>query len=68
MARKGDVVLILGKGSEESNVVNGVDVPYPGDIKCAEMAIAKKEETRRKRAESARRRRSLTKRNLPRKV
>ena len=68
MARKGDVVLILGKGSEESNVIRGEDVPYPGDIKCAEMAIAKKEETRRKRAESARRRRSLAKRNLPRKV
>lgn len=57
MARKGDIVLILGKGSEESNVIHGEDVPYPGDIKCAEMAIAKKEAARRKRAESARRRR-----------
>jgi len=57
MARKGDIVLILGKGSEESNVIRGEDVPYPGDIKCAELAIARKETARRKRAESARRRR-----------
>ena len=69
MARKGDIVLILGKGSEESNVVNGESVPYPGDIKCAELAIAKKEETRRKRAAGrARRQSAVSKRNLPQKV
>ena len=69
MARKGDIVLILGKGSEESNVIHGVDVPYPGDIRCAEMAIAKKEEAKRKRAAGrARRQAAVTKRNLPRKV
>ena len=63
MARQGDVVLILGKGSEESNVVRGENVPYPGDIKCAEAAIRRKEELRSRRAESARRRRTLAKRD-----
>ncbi len=66
MARKGDVVLILGKGGEESNVILGRDVPYPGDIKCAETAIARKEEQRRRRAESARRRRAQRKPDLSR--
>lgn len=65
MARKGDIILILGKGGEESNVIRGEDVPYPGDIRCAEAAIRKKEEARRKRAEDARRRRALLKREMP---
>ena len=49
MARKGDIVLILGKGAEESNVVRGEDVPFPGDIRCAEMAIQKRLEKRSRR-------------------
>ncbi len=49
MARKGDIVLILGKGAEESNVIRGEDVPYPGDIKCAEMAIRRRMERRSRR-------------------
>ena len=58
MARKGDIVLILGKGSEESNVIRGEDVPYPGDIRCAEMAVEKRLEAagrRRQRRLAARR-------------
>lgn len=49
MARKGDIVLILGKGAEESNVIQGEDVPYPGDIRCAEMAIRQRMEKRGRR-------------------
>lgn len=56
-ARKGDVVLILGKGGEESNVIRGEDVPYPGDIRCAENAIRKKEKIRRRRREAEKKRR-----------
>ena len=58
MARKGDIVLILGKGSEESNVIRGEDVPYPGDIRCAEMPVEKRLEAagrRRQRRLAARR-------------
>ncbi|MDO5438888.1 MAG: UDP-N-acetylmuramoyl-L-alanyl-D-glutamate--2,6-diaminopimelate ligase [Erysipelotrichaceae bacterium] len=42
MAEKDDIILILGKGSEDSNVINGEDVPFPGDIRCAEIAIKKR--------------------------
>ena len=42
MAEKGDIILILGKGSEDSNVINGEDVPFPGDIRCAEIAVKKR--------------------------
>ena len=49
MARKGDIVLILGKGAEDSNVINGEDVPYPGDIRCAEQAIRRRLEQRSRR-------------------
>ena len=49
LARKGDIVLILGKGAEESNVVQGEDVPFPGDIRCAEIAIQKRMEKRGRR-------------------
>ena len=41
-AQTNDIVLILGKGSETSNVINGIDVPYPGDIECAKKAILEK--------------------------
>ncbi|MBQ2061359.1 MAG: UDP-N-acetylmuramoyl-L-alanyl-D-glutamate--2,6-diaminopimelate ligase [Oscillospiraceae bacterium] len=54
MARKGDIVLILGKGAEDSNVINGEDVPYPGDIKCAEMAIHRRMEKRERRLQRTR--------------
>ena len=54
MARKGDIVLILGKGAEESNVIQGEDVPYPGDIRCAEMAIRKRLEKRGRRLQRPR--------------
>ncbi|MBR3151324.1 MAG: UDP-N-acetylmuramoyl-L-alanyl-D-glutamate--2,6-diaminopimelate ligase [Erysipelotrichaceae bacterium] len=42
MAQKDDIILILGKGSEDSNVINGEDVPFPGDIRCAEIAVKKR--------------------------
>ena len=54
MARKGDIVLILGKGAEESNVVRGEDVPYPGDIRCAETAIRQRMEKRSRRLQRQR--------------